>query len=133
MKIAVISNRPYSDWIRLEDPKRLIHYLKILKPDAVFFPFWSDRVPKNILDKYACYGFHTGKLPEEAGGSPIQNLIRLGRKASVVNLFSMNDKIDGGEVLLKREVTLDGSLEEILLRIKALIVEMIDEFQKDYR
>lgn len=132
-KFVVISNRAYNNWIVLSDPKRLYKSLKALKPEVVFFPFWSHKVSDDILKEYTCYGFHTGNLPKEAGGSPIQNLIRLGRKKSIVNVFKMTNEIDSGKLIMNKEVSLEGTLDEILLRISKIITEMIDEFQTDYR
>ena len=131
--MVVISNRGNGDWIVLSDYKRLRKSLIALKPDFVFFPYWSHKVPDDIVDKYICYGFHTGKLPEESGGHPIQNLIKLGRKSSVVNVFRMSKVVDGGKVIMKKEVSLEGSLDEILIRINNIIMEMINEFQTDCR
>ena len=61
------------------------------------------------------------------------DLIRLGKKSSVVNVFHMNDEIDGGRIIMKKDVSLEGSLEEILIRINKIIMEMINDFQTDYR
>ncbi len=128
----IVSNRVYYDtWRGVDDSNLLEAFLGISNPDTVFFPFWSDIIPRVVLDKYRCIGFHTGHLPLEAGGSPIQNLIRQGREMTELNAILLNDKIDGGKVLLKKNVSLHGSLEEILIRISKDIMEMIDELQKD--
>ena len=123
----IASNRNYHpDWFEIKNPDVLENYLKSYKPDRVYFPFWSWKIPKEILDNYKCFGFHTGVLPGHAGGSPIQNLIRSGITDTTVTLFRLNEDIDGGEVLLHRPISLYGSLEEILMRISEEIMEMID-------
>jgi len=130
----IISNRKYhKDWIELHNPENIESCLWAEEPDVIFFPFWSWRVPGKILDNYVCYGFHIGELPDERGGSPIQNLIRLGRKRSTLNLLRMTNKLDGGEVLMTKLVSLEGTLDEILIRTSSLIMEMINDFPADCR
>jgi len=97
---------------------------------TIFFPFWSWKVPKEITDAHTCIGFHTGSI---AGGSPIQNLIRKGATISYLRMFYMNDEIDGGKTIDSEQISLLGSLEEIILRMTKLMEGMIDEFQKTNR
>ena len=119
MTSYIVTNRP--------------EFLRIKRADYIFFPFWSWKIPVEITSQFKCIGFHTGNLPEQAGGSPIQNLIRLGEKKSYVNAILLNDQIDGGEVIMRKEVSLEGDLEEILIRISGIIAEMMDEIQKNHR
>jgi len=44
-----------------------------IAPKMIFFPNWSWKVPKDIVDKYPCVCYHEGDLPIGRGGSPIQN------------------------------------------------------------
>ena len=122
----IASNRPFPNRkvlhpILLE--QRILEY----KPEYIFFPFWSWKVPKEVTDKYKCIGFHTGEIN---GGSPIQNLIRLGVENTVIRVFRLNDEIDGGEIIDRLPISLLGSLEEIILRQSNLINDYI---QKNYQ
>ena len=120
---VIVTNRKYyNDWAELH-PDMLEGYLEAQMATRVYFPFWSTKVPKEILKKYECIGFHTG---DERGGSPIQHLIRRGINESCIKMFRMTSRIDGGRLFSIRNIRLDGSLEEILLRMSETIMEMIN-------
>ena len=127
MKSLIITNKKYkNDWIELSDPRQLPKFLEINRPERLYFPFWSWKIHYEITERFLCIGFHVGKLPEDEGGSPIQNLIRRGDSHTDLNAFLINDEIDGGKVIDKRTVCLNGSLEEILIRIGYEIEDMIN-------
>ena len=102
-----------------------------LKPKMIFFPNWSWKVPKEIVDNYPCVCFHEGDLPKGRGGSPIQNHIIRGFKETKSTAYIMNEKIDAGDILCKRDLDLTGSLEEIFDRIidnnYSMTLEIIEE------
>ena len=112
MNIIIASNRPFPN--RTVQNNGQLSKILDTKPDYILFPFWSWQVPKEITDKYYCVGFHTG---DTNGGSPIQNLIKQGVEDTIIRVFKMNDKIDGGENLDVIQISLLGSLEEIVIRI----------------
>ena len=60
---------------------------------------------------------HPSKLPNFAGGSPIQNQIIRNVRKSAVTLFVMNEKIYHGNILIQKEFSLLGELDEIFNRI----------------
>ena len=122
----IASNRPFPNRV-VEDPKELSLSLQ-LKPEYVFFPFWSWKVPKEITDGYNCIGFHTGSV---GGGSPIQNQIRKGCNTTYLRMFYMEDTIDGGKTIDSEQISLLGSLEEITIRMTKLMEMMIEEFQEN--
>lgn len=129
----IVSNRRYHpDWLYFYNPDILKNYINTISPnvEVIFFPFWSWKVPKEILDKYKCIGFHTGTL---SGGSPIQNLIRMGERSVDLRMFYMSNKIDEGKEIDYKKIELHGTLEEILMRESKLIMEMINGHQTDYR
>lgn len=88
-----------------------------INPKMIFFPNWSWKVPKEIVDNYPCVCFHEGDLPIGRGGSPIQNHIVRGFKETKSTTYIMNERIDAGAILCKRDLDLTGSLEEIFERI----------------
>ena len=128
MKYLIVTNRLYHpEWNEVH-PDMLASFLRGGKPKRVYFPFWSTKVPKEILNNYECIGFHTGGL---SGGSPIQHLIREGAKESYIKAFHMTEKIDEGEIIATKTIQLYGSLEEILIRMSKIIMEMIDEAENN--
>jgi len=88
-----------------------------LKPKILFFPNWSWKVPKEIVDNYCCICFHQGDLPRGRGGSPIQNHIVRGIHHINTTAYIMNDRIDAGPILCKEPLSLEGSLNDIFKRI----------------
>ncbi len=102
-----------------------IKNLKRINPSIIFFPHWSFKVPKKILEKYECICFHTSPLPFGRGGSPIQNLILRNKKVAPVCALKMISKIDAGPIYLKKNVSLKGNLNEIFKRISDAIFEMM--------
>jgi|TARA_B100001741_G_scaffold313616_1_gene320653 methionyl-tRNA formyltransferase len=107
------------------------NFLEKLDPRYIFFPHWNWIVPDNIFNMYECILFHTAPLPFGRGGSPIQNLIRLGYKSAPVCAIKMSEVIDGGPVYLRKEVALDGNISDIFTRINPVINEMILDICKN--
>ena len=104
--------------------------LEQLKPDFVFFPHWSWRIPADIHSRFDCVMFHMTDLPYGRGGSPLQNLIALGHRETQLTALKCGAEIDAGPVYLKRPLSLDGTAEEILLRASTLMEQMIFEIVK---
>ena len=64
------------DWHLITEKKKLDgDFLKRLNPRYIFFPHWSWRVPREIIENYECVCFHMTDLPYGRGGTPLQNLI----------------------------------------------------------
>ena len=102
-----------------------IKYLKYVNPSIIFFPHWSYKVSKRIIQKYNCICFHTGPLPQGRGGSTIQNLIMINKKNSTVCALKMTENIDAGPIFLKKKISLKGNLEEIFKSISNAIINMM--------
>lgn len=100
------------------------------RPQRIYFPFWSWKVPANILNEYDCIGFHSAPLPFGRGGSPIQNMIRLGHKTTEVCMFKMSKNYDEGDVLGRKEVLLTGTLADVIGRITNVIQDMIEDYER---
>ena len=93
--------------------------------DFVFFPHYSKIIPREFLDKYFCVGFHTGDLPKDRGGSPIQNKILRGEYSTRVSALRLIEEMDAGDILCQEPISLqEGSIEEILRNISVTISGM---------
>ena len=116
------------NWFLLEDKLLLkSDYLEKNKIESIFIPHWSFLIPKEIYKKYKCILFHMTDLPFGRGGSPLQNLIKLGFKQTKVSALRVTNKIDAGPIYLKRELDLSGSAKEIFSRTSLVIYKMIVE------
>ena len=102
-----------------------IQYLNQIKPRYVFFTHWSWLVPQAIYEKYECVVFHTAPLPYGRGGSPIQNLIIRGFQSSPVCALKMNGIVDGGPLYCSEEVLLEGTINDIFMRICTIVNRLI--------
>jgi methionyl-tRNA formyltransferase len=105
--------------------------LRALEPRYIFFLHWSSRVPDEIIEHYNCVCFHMTDLPYGRGGSPLQNLIDRGHQRTKLSALRMSHEIDAGPVYLKKELSLDGTAEEILLRASYLAAQMIEFIIKE--
>ena len=86
-------------------------------PDIILFYGWSKKVSNGIVEKYKCVMLHPSKLPDFAGGSPLQNQIIRNIKKSAITLFVMNKKIDQGNIIAQKMIMLTGELRDIFNRI----------------
>ena len=118
MKLYDLLSKRHKNMILIKDPKKLTkNYVKKINPKYIFFPDWSWIIPNEILNNYRCVCFHESDLPKFRGGSPIQNQIIRGVKVTKTSAFFMNDKIDSGDILLRKSLSLKGSIDEIFERM----------------
>jgi methionyl-tRNA formyltransferase len=104
----------YKNFVLITNPKQLT-FKKIQKidPKYIFFPDWSWIVPNEIINNYDCICFHESNLPKFRGGSPIQNQIIRGVKKTKTTAFLMTEHLDQGDILLQRNLSLEGTLNNI--------------------
>ena len=124
-------SKRHKNMILVKNPKQLtVNYVEKINPKFIFFPDWSWIVPNKIVENFRCVCFHESDLPKFRGGSPIQNQIIRGVKKTKTTAFLMNDKIDSGDLLLKKSLSLEGTLDEIFQRMKENDYEMINTIIK---
>ena len=117
---------------KIIDKKKLnLKNISKINPTKIFFPHWSYKVPNKILKNFECICFHTAPLPYGRGGSPIQNLIIRKFKKAPVCAIKMTNKIDSGPIYLKKNISLNGSLNEIFERISDDVLFMITKIIKN--
>jgi len=111
-------SKKYPNMVLINSPKKLtIRYVKRVNPDFIFFPDWSWIVPKEIVNNYKCVCFHESNLPKFRGGSPLQNQIIRGVRKTKSTAFLMDSGLDTGDILLQKDLSLEGSLQEIFSRM----------------
>ena len=129
-KLYLSLSQKYVDkkWILINNKEKFnLNKLKKLNPKKIFIPHWSYIIPSSIYNNYDCIVFHMTDLPYGRGGSPLQNLILRGFKKTKISAFKVNQEIDAGDIYLKKELSLDGTAEEIFIKASDLIYEMIIE------
>ena len=104
--------------------------LKKINPDKIFIPHWSYLIPELIFNSYECIVFHMTDLPYGRGGSPLQNLILLGHKNTKISALQVESGIDTGDIYLKKDLSLNGTAQDIYERANEVISDMIVEIVK---
>lgn len=105
-----------------------LSFLDTVKPEFVFFPHWSYKIPSEIYEKFNCVVFHMTDLPFGRGGSPLQNLIVRGFSETKLSAIKVVEEMDAGPVYRKEVLSLDGSAEEIYKRAANIIYERMIPF-----
>lgn len=113
-----------------------VEYLRKFNADIMIVVAFGQILPKSILDmpKYGCVNVHASLLPKYRGAAPIQWAVINGEEVTGVTTMLMDDGIDTGDMIAKRQVRLDenetgGSLFDKLADVGAkLCVETMDMF-----
>jgi methionyl-tRNA formyltransferase len=101
--------------------------IKEISPRFIFFIHWSWKVPIEIVNDWECVCFHMTNVPYGRGGSPLQNLIVRGHSETRLTALRMVEEFDAGPVYFQRDLSLEGSAEEIYIRGAELAGEMIQD------
>ena len=111
---------------RLEDIRSDV--LRNSENCTVFVPHYSKKIDLGAFPGTRFIGFHTGNLPKDRGGSPIQHKIVNKEYMTEVSAIALDDKIDSGAIYTHRKIDLsEGNIEFILRKISLLISSMMTE------
>ena len=107
--------------------------LKKFSPDLICVAAYGKILPKNILDfpPHGSINVHASLLPKYRGAAPINWAIIRGEKITGITTMKMDEGMDTGDILLKKEVPIDDedtgeTLSEKLSEIGAkLLIETI--------
>ena len=82
--------------------------LEALKPDAIVVVAYGRILPKWMLDLpgYGCINAHASLLPKYRGAAPIQWAIANGEIVTGVTTMRIDEGLDTGDMLLKREIAI---------------------------
>lgn len=124
--------------VKVRDPQ-VVEKLQALNPDVIVVVAFGQIIPESILNmpKYGCVNVHASLLPMYRGAAPIQWAVINGDKTSGVTTMQMDQGLDTGDMLLKREVVLDseetgGSLFDKLSEVGAeLLLETLEKLEKN--
>ncbi|MBP5306276.1 MAG: methionyl-tRNA formyltransferase [Lachnospiraceae bacterium] len=120
--------------VRLRKDEEFLSYFESLKADVCVVVAFGQILPKRVLDayKYGCINVHGSLLPAYRGAAPIQWAVINGDEKSGVTIMQLDEGIDTGDIIAKKEIFLDaketgGSLFD---KLAALGGEMIVDVLK---
>lgn len=120
--LQIIENS-YWEWV--STPEQLAETIDRIVPRYIFFLHWNWMVPVEIWSRYECVCFHMTDVPYGRGGSPLQNLIKVGHRETKLSALRMVSEMDAGPVYTKRQMLLEGRAEDIYVRAGELSVDII--------
>lgn len=115
----------------------MLSILSELNPDCIVVAAFGQILKKEILmlPRYGCINIHASLLPKLRGAAPIQWAVIQGDEKAGVTTMWMDEGLDTGDMLLKKEVVLDpeetgGSLfDKLSLCGCELILETLDALE----
>lgn len=95
-----------------EDAENSLKTLRETDPDVIVVAAYGQLLPKEILElpRYGCVNVHASLLPLYRGAAPIQRVIQDGRDKSGVTAMRMNEGLDTGDMIMKREVDIPDDM-----------------------
>ena len=136
MQASPVKECALSHGIQVFQPTKIresenVEYLRKFGADIFVVAAFGQILPKSILDmpKYGCVNIHASLLPKYRGAAPIQWAVINGDEVTGVTTMLMNEGIDTGDMIAKKQVRLaedetGGSLFDRLADTGAeLIVE----------
>lgn len=87
----------------------MLAVLKEQNPDCIVVAAFGQLLKKEILEmpKYGCINIHASLLPKLRGAAPIQWAVIQGDEKAGVTTMWMDEGLDTGDMLLKKEVVLE--------------------------
>ena len=88
--------------------KQVIEKLEKLNPDVIVVVAFGQKISNEILDlpKHKCVNIHASLLPKYRGAAPINWAIVNGEKETGITTIIMSDKMDAGNVILRKSLTI---------------------------
>lgn len=122
---------------KIKNNNEIINIIEQLKPDVICVVAYGKILPKQILDipKLGCINVHGSLLPKYRGAAPIQWAIINGDKITGITTMYMDENMDTGDIILKKEIEIGkyettGELWNKLSKIGGeLLVETLEKIE----
>ena len=104
-----------------------------INPDLIIVVAYGMIIEKIVVDSIFCINIHASLLPKYRGASPIQSALLNGDKVTGISLIQLNEKMDAGMILSKRELLIESSDDHGTLsnKLAELGAELCVEFIKN--
>ena len=114
-----------------------IKKVKEFNPDIILVVAYGQILSKDMLNipRIGCINIHASLLPKYRGASPINWPIINGEKKTGITFMFMNEKVDAGEIIDQREITIlpDETYGELNKRLSNLSAEIINDLLKEIK
>lgn len=108
-----------------------INIIKKEEPDAIVVVAYGQILKKDILNipKYGCINVHASLLPKYRGAAPINWAIINGESITGITTMLMEEGLDSGDILLKKEVDIlyNETAGELHDRLKVIGANLLTE------
>lgn len=111
MQLTPVKETALRHGIAVYQPKKIrepecIDYLRRYEADIMVVVAFGQILPKEILEMtpFGCINVHASLLPKYRGAAPIQWAIIEGESVTGVTTMQMNEGLDTGDMILKKEV-----------------------------
>ena len=106
-------------------------FLSKFRPDFIVVVAYGHIIPKWMIDlpKHGCINLHASLLPKYRGAAPIQWAIIRGESVTGVTTMKIDEGLDTGDVLLKREVPIqdEDTTETLSERLSGVGADLMVE------
>lgn len=87
----------------------IIKEIRDMKPDIIIECGWSQLISKEILEipKISCIGLHYSLLPKNQGGASLNWALINDEKEWGVSLFHLEEKVDSGDIIAQKKISID--------------------------
>lgn len=94
-----------------EEAKAAREALEEARPDLMVVAAYGLILPRWVLDlpRHGCFNIHASLLPRWRGAAPIQRAIEAGDAATGITIMQMDEGLDTGDMLLKRELPISAT------------------------
>lgn len=136
MQFPPVKEAALEHGIEVYQPRRVrepecVEYLRSFDADIIVVVAFGQILPKEILEmpKYGCVNVHASLLPKYRGAAPIQWAVINGEKVSGVTTMRMDEGLDTGDMILKKETPIgeNETYGELHDRLKEIGAEALVE------
>lgn len=107
----------------------VIEELEKLNPDVIVVVAFGQKISSKILNlpKHRCVNIHASLLPKYRGAAPINWAIVNGEKETGITTIIMSDKMDAGDVIVRKSLTIgpDETAGELGDRLSVLGADLL--------
>lgn len=116
---------------RVKNNEELLEKIRKIAPDVICVVAYGKILPKALLEipKKGCINVHGSLLPKYRGAAPIQWAVLNGETTTGITTMYMDEGMDTGDMILKREVTIgkEETTGELWERLSAIGGEVLVE------